>query len=292
MLWLKKITLTNVLEWGTYLLVFLLPMQTRWIYLAARLNGGDWEYGSNSLYGTEILLAVLVALFLVWRRKNNIKFAERNLVLLIGVFVFWSLATALWAVDYNLALYRWWLLVGGIMFYFLVAYGPAVKAKIMASLIAAAALQSVLALIQFFSQTVFGNKWLGLAPHWPADLGALVIAVGDERWLRAYGSLPHPNILAAFLLVGLVFLAGLSLTARSSKIKWSMAGAWLLILTGLFFTFSRAAAIVVIICYLIFVIWLAKEWVGYKRQYVFTAQLLAGGALVLIILAASFWPLL
>ena len=60
-IFMKK--LEKIIEYGLYLLVFLLPMQTRWIIKTGELNGGYWEYGTISLYSTDILLAVLLVLF-------------------------------------------------------------------------------------------------------------------------------------------------------------------------------------------------------------------------------------
>ena len=59
MLFQKK--LNKIIEYGLYLLVFLLPIQTRWIIKAGELN----EYGTISLYGTDILLIILAVLFIV-----------------------------------------------------------------------------------------------------------------------------------------------------------------------------------------------------------------------------------
>jgi len=44
-------TINKTIEYGLYLLVFLLPIQTRWI-----IKLGESEYGTVSLYGTDVLL--------------------------------------------------------------------------------------------------------------------------------------------------------------------------------------------------------------------------------------------
>ena len=59
------------IEYGLYLLVFLLPIQTRWIIKEGSINGGHWEYGTISLYGTDILLILLVFLFFVSKTIKN-----------------------------------------------------------------------------------------------------------------------------------------------------------------------------------------------------------------------------
>ena len=57
---LKIISL--LINYGTLIFVFLLPWQVRWIYHEAILNGQIWEYGRFSLYGTEILLILILLL--------------------------------------------------------------------------------------------------------------------------------------------------------------------------------------------------------------------------------------
>jgi O-antigen ligase len=62
------------------------------------------------------------------------------------------------------------------------------------------------------------------------------------RWLRAYGSFPHPNILGGFLCLALPIVAGAYL-----RQGWRKLQAWLLLLAlalgalALFLSFSRAA---------------------------------------------------
>jgi len=62
-----KPAMTSFIEYGLYLLVFLLPIQTRWIIKAGMLNGGYWEYGTYGLYATDILLIMLLILYVICR---------------------------------------------------------------------------------------------------------------------------------------------------------------------------------------------------------------------------------
>ena len=151
-------------------------------------------------------------------------------------------------------------------------------------------LQSVLAIWQFLNQGAFSCKWLGLAAHSPADLGASVIeTVGadgvPERWLRAYGSLDHPNIFGGVLAIGLILiiLAIINLKRTDSKKtdkKFIIYNLSFIILTvGFIFTFSRSAALALaigIIFYLIFY-FLKKDWPALKRLglIIFLAAIMA-----------------
>src|SRR3990167_8743999 len=65
-------------EYLLYILIFLLPLQTRWLAKSGELNGGYWEYGTISLYGTDILILGLILVWLVSRlifgcQMSNVK---------------------------------------------------------------------------------------------------------------------------------------------------------------------------------------------------------------------------
>ena len=207
---------SKTIEYGLYLLVFFLPLQTRWIIRQGTINNGPWEYGTYSLYGTDLLLIIILILFIIFS-ANNLKFKIFNLKLISNLLIFGLLAASavsvFFAADKLLALYKFgWLLMGAGLFW-LLAGGRHSRLKLIWSFLAGLALQSGLAVWQFLSQASFANKWLGLAGRRSADLGASVVeAAGPdgigERWLRAYGGLDHPNILGGLIAIGILFLIG------------------------------------------------------------------------------------
>lgn len=101
--------------------------------------------------------------------------------------------------------------------------------------------QSIVALAEVSTQSTGWLASMGLP--WPGVLtgqtaGASVVSLsGGARWLRAYGTLPHPNVLGGYLLVTLAgpFIGYL----QTGKLRWL----WPLLfgVGALFLTFSRAA---------------------------------------------------
>lgn len=91
---------------------------------------------------------------------------------------------------------------------------------------------------------VQNTAWLtSMGLPWPGELtaqtiGASVVGLTDgSRWLRAYGTLPHPNVLGGYLLI---ILAGPIMGyLQTGKARWL----WPLMfgVSVLFLTFSRAA---------------------------------------------------
>src|SRR3989344_1003260 len=178
----------KLIRFLVYLYIFLLPWQTRLIWREAYLNGFVWEYGRLSLSGTQLLLWLVLIIFLVWRLKKNdlVGFnrsgwwqslnqpAPRAYWLAVLFFVIAGLSI-FWSGDWSLAYYRWLILLqaGALM---AVLLNLDFKLKSLARVwVAAAAVQGVFAIGQFFQQAVWANKWLGLASHLPTLAGSIIL---------------------------------------------------------------------------------------------------------------------
>ncbi len=73
----------------------------------------------------------------------------------------------------------------------------------------------------------------------PALSGVGVIEADGVRWLRPYGFLPHPNILAGILAAGLLAVAPFLL--NNHRTRYAVWSVWLIGLWCLLLTFSRGA---------------------------------------------------
>lgn len=97
-------------------------------------------------------------------------------------------------------------------------------------------LQGAVALTQFLRQGSVGLAWMGEGWLDPQGQGISVVEVAGRRWLRAYGLMPHPNVLGGYL--SMYILACLGSIPRLPRWVW---GALLVGGCGLFVTFSRSA---------------------------------------------------
>jgi O-antigen ligase len=123
-------------------------------------------------------------------------------------------------------------------------------------------------------QHMLGLRFLGeyIAPR--GTLGLATIDRGTEKLVRAYGTFPHPNILSAFLVLGICF--GLYLVSREtvqpkiSKLKLSIVSCGTIILfVGTFLTFSRlawAGSAIAIACFM----WNNVFYKKYKTVFLLT----------------------
>src|SRR3989339_185560 len=216
-------TYKKIIEYGLYFLVFLLPWQTRWIIRPGIINGGYSEFGTISLYGTDVVLAFLLfaaaAFFLLKRFQYPISNAQYPINDQLSIFKhkFFLFSIALFDLIIFISIFRspdklvalqkyFWFLLGVGLFWMVVS-ADYDRIKMLYAFLTGAVVQAILGIWQFLSQSSFACKWLGLASHDPAVPGTSVIeTLSGERWLRAYGGLDHPNILGGYLVVGLLFL--------------------------------------------------------------------------------------
>lgn len=234
------------------LFILLIPWQTRWIIYGRGMGGHLWQYGLISLYVSAIIL-FLAGLFFALSHKKEMHFSKNKfLYFLFAYAIVVSLFSPLPAVSF----YYLFLIYSAALFAYLVRFLP--KFAVFRMLLASGMIQGLLAIYQLLIQRVVGNKWLGIAEHLPANLGTAVVQVGDQRLLRAYGSLPHPNILGGFLFVAIfvgIYL-WINVYKRSEKKGWDQPfkkkylADFAFIITGLVITtygllasFSRSAVL-------------------------------------------------
>jgi O-antigen ligase len=101
--------------------------------------------------------------------------------------------------------------------------------------------QALLAVVQAVTQTTVWLEGLGLpwpGTQYPDSPGVSVVqTAGGGRWLRAYGTLSHPNILGGYLVLGLGVMVE---RYRATRARGWLLAAWL-VSAGLLLTFSRSA---------------------------------------------------
>ncbi|MBZ0300385.1 MAG: O-antigen ligase family protein [Anaerolineae bacterium] len=149
--------------------------------------------------------------------------------------------------------------------------GPPRRA-IIAVLVVSLTWNSLVGGIQVAAQGSIGLSALGEFPLSIDQTGISVVQAGALRWLRPYGLLPHPNMLAGVLVLGLMGAGAWILSAR--RRVWITAtllasgGLWAL---GL--TFSRAAwgGLVVGLLATLPFLWRGR-WI--RRRHLLTAALL------------------
>ena len=281
--------LEKITNYLLLLFIFLIPWHTRYIYLKAELNGGVWEYGTLSLFGTELLLWLIVILFginkfgnkKIWHKmssKQHFKHKWKNLAVALAFLIFLALLivnSINSTISYQHAL---WIMAGICIGLVIIEKSTQLKEKMLLTLWASGIVQGLLAIGQFFTQKVIGCKWLGMSSQHPSDVGVSIIQHIDQRWMRVYGSFGWPNSLGLYLAV--IFVLGLIIMIlvlrkktldKISKVhKYIYLFGQFTILSGLLLTFSRGAWLSALFgIALLFII-----LIQYKKKEIITPKLL------------------
>lgn len=242
-----KFSFAQIREYLFYLIIFLLPWQTRWIITDPQIRGGVWEYGRLSLYGWDILIFILLIIsspaLVKWLKNNQTLYKTISWP---TVFV-WSylcllvfgLLSVLWADNKALTIYWFIRLLEAGLLPVLWSVNNLKTKPILLSLILAGVIQSMWGSAQFILQSTFANKWFGVAEH-PMSLGGTsVVLTSAGRWLRAYAGQVHPNVLGGLLMICLLAIGWLlNKDNAKSKLLWFL---YIALIPGLFFSFSRGA---------------------------------------------------
>lgn len=232
-----------------YLFVFCLPWQTR-LFLFGRKDFFN-EWSSGFLYLNDLLLLALLFFWLgrIFGLGQKPVFQSWRLEIILGVFWLLAATSLFWSKAMPLSVYSFLKLTECLLLFFYLKYNfnRFAKEKVFVVFLLTAVFQSVVAVGQFFSQKSLGLKWLGESPLAADFAGVAKIDFWGQKIIRAYGTLPHPNLLGVFLLVALVALLGY-VFVRGLK-TWMMAPLGVLFF-GLVLSFSRLAILAFVISFL------------------------------------------
>lgn len=224
-----------------WLLVFSIPFDAKkFVWSATPVVS---EYFGIFLYGTDLLLLVFLAFWGLREMDWHAKYLK-PLAVVAGA----AIVATFWSFSPLLAAYGLARLV--LLFAFALSLSALIIGKklsltaVFSALFASAVFQSAVALLQFRDQTSLGLRWLGESVIGLTTPGIARVAANGLAYLRSYGTMPHANILAAFLGFGLVAAVYLLYRARRPWARIGLAAGLFFILAGLIFTFSRSGWIV------------------------------------------------
>jgi hypothetical protein len=293
-----KLSPVRIERWLWYLFLATASLQTRLILWQADSIFSEWR--AASLFFSDIcIVALICCAALTYRRQQRWKLtlSDGFLGLLFAAAVL-SLSNA---EQLTVGVYGLVKLAEFMAFYFYLRYrawGRFDADKSAIAFVAGAVGQATLGIVQYVFQHDIGLRWLGEALLRTDMRGVAVFyGISHEKILRAYGTLPHPNVLAAYLVVALWLIVWLWLRHHESSwrrnIVWGAAMGILLV--GLYLTFSRTVIAVWAVSWLVivFVIYSNRSsdtWPNIaliRRRFRFV---LMTAAAVTIAFAVLLWP--
>jgi O-antigen ligase len=221
----------------------------------------------NHTTGKTLLNIVICFMSSVIRRVTNV---SRETIILI-LFLLWIGFSIFWSQYKLISLYRFATFLEMALFA-CIALKSLKNQKwldlALFTLIINGIFQSILGIAQFVHNKSLGLHWLGESIIAPNIDGVAKIIIGGEKHIRAYGTFPHPNILAGFLIIPIFLILDELLkrfvltencnqnvsrgTIFSTMPSWLIMFSFIILITGFLLTFSRSAFLGLILGLLVF----------------------------------------
>jgi O-antigen ligase len=265
-----------------FLLTFNFSIRKVFLTPYSFLNGAFNEYLTVSVSWADVLMIAVILIYTikaileqVYSRpslnntsSNNkttlsmfslLKSVSRETILL-ALFLLWAGLSIFWSQYKPIAFYRFIIFVEIATFILIAvksfAYQKWLRLALLV-LIINGLFQSILAIAQFIHNRSLGFRFLGESIFTSNMDGVAKIIINGDKHIRAYGTFPHPNILAGFLLIP-IFITLSELLKRSEYAKdgnekvsrgtlfrffprWLVTISLFMLISGFLSTFSRSA---------------------------------------------------
>jgi O-antigen ligase len=254
----------KLIEYLLYIFVFLIPWQTRYIYRSLTLGGELFEYGKLSFYLSELFLILFIICSMIYIKKNSLsKEKVSKTSVIIFVFLLITIISFFGALSQQLYLYGLIKLMEVIILYFLITRIKFNYIKIGLVFVISMLVHSILGIYQFFSQSIFASKYLGIAEQASSQGGVSVLEGGFGRLLRVYGGFSHPNIFGGFLVIAILILISIYLKQKKKAILFYFS--LIILFSALILTFSRSAFLALFLSLFILLIYSVSKKVEVKK---------------------------
>ncbi len=237
------------------LALFLLPWQTVWIFQQKFIGGTSSQYGTFSLYATEVLLLSVFALRGRLQLDASLEYVRQASYFFIGT-VFFSLA---FTHFFQIGLFHILHLLFAMFLFLTICDTRTDLHKVVTAFLYGLILPALFGWFQIFAGWSPASTWLGLSIQNAQTLGTAVVETTSGRVLRAYGSFPHPNIFGGYLAVGIVLLAWWIRFIKTRTMKY-LAFALAIILSSTFIvTFSRGSWLALLIGLIVLIVLMMRR---------------------------------
>jgi len=284
-------------NWSLAALLFTLPSGKHWGLYGPPGDEAHYSYYEPGLYATELFLCTALGYWLsgrlLSRDRTKLRWGPAFIYVPLLGFVVLGFLGVLGATDPIYAAFPVARLVLMLAFYLMLVNAPLRREMIAWPLAAAMVIQAAFSVPQFLLGHTVGLPQLGETPNdsrWP---GASVVAIGERRWLRAYGLSQHPNVLGGLATAYLLVVSGFSLRQFGLR-RLALLGLLAIVVGTLLLTFSRAAWLGTVaggMALLGLLFWAQR--VGSRPFRRSSLWLLAGTVLAVVVAFVSVvWPLL
>ncbi len=253
-------------RWFIYLFFLVLPFQTRIIF-------GRWlplplgwlptralpflEWTSGFIYISDFVIFILIAFGFVHFFKNRPTIRLKSFDYALIIFLLIAFLSIFYALVPKIALYRSLkLLEYSALYYYFRWRGLQLLTinRLWPVILVGGGFQAVIAIFQSLLQKSLGLRFLLESPLAITQNNIAVFVVNGYKILRAYGTLPHPNILAFYLFAVLSFMVAVWVL-RPEYRRWYWYVIYGVMAWALLLTFSRTPIIIWLLEILLLFFW-------------------------------------
>jgi len=235
-----------------YFSVFLISIQLGkhfWPNFAF-VQGIRIDYLSPTLYLSDIFILLFIVLHIFNNFSAFFKLISKSIIL--PLFLISILISSFYAQNFDTSVYWSLKIIEIILFGLCIANYSLSKKRIYTLVdvvVIAAILQSIIAFFQFVFQGSLGGLlyFLGERSFNVDTIGISTFFTNGKEILRAYGTFPHPNVLALFLSISLIFLLYIILKEKTGKRVYFYILSFMPIFLALLLTASRIIILLTII---------------------------------------------
>jgi hypothetical protein len=250
------------------------------------------NYYIPTLYLTDVFLLILLLLWTLELLTDSISRSTLNAVtkqrefLVLGVILIGLLPNV--SVTNSPASWLGWLLwlKASIFLLWIASHHLTQHIRLFLSALSLGVLiQSIIALGQFLTQSSLGSYWLLGETDLSQSIGIAKGVLLEQSFIRGYGTTPHPNVLAGYLAVSLLFFffAFKQTNTRSNRLWLSVVIIFGIL--ALVSTMSRGALLSGVGALLI--LWLIKNSGGFQK--IAQALLLLTGVGTILLFLTGGW---
>jgi len=186
-----------------YFFIFSIPFQIRKILFI--LSSDKFiEWNSGFLYFTDLLLIGIFVLWIIRLLCERSDLFRRSDLLILIFFLIAGLSLTT-SQNIGLSVYQLIKLAGFLLLFLYIKQNLEFLRlrKILKVFVASGFFQALLAIGQFFNQGSLGLKHFEAGVYNANIPGVATFFIENYKVMRAYGTTPHPNVLAVFLLVSI-----------------------------------------------------------------------------------------
>ncbi|MDP1845993.1 MAG: O-antigen ligase family protein [Candidatus Moranbacteria bacterium] len=126
------------------------------------------------------------------------------------LFIAWCFISIIWSPYKPIAVYRCLTLLEILLFFFIAYKNLVANSRFLrisfVALIANGFIQAIIGILQFIYGHSLGLRLFGESIVSRETPGVAKLVIDGEKHIRAYGTFPHPNILAGFLIIPLIMI--------------------------------------------------------------------------------------